>query len=319
MLTVEERWAFWPRNGRPSAVTGGSVLCSLLLPHRRQRAGGGRDAHRPRRRSAGVARPAAPARARTSGGVNTRQCPGASPVSRSGPIRVRTRRRAGWPMASHIRRTCRFLPSWMTSRRTPGASTPTTAGAVRPSSSSTPCRSARRAPAAGVPPWTSATYSFSTPWDGWVRSCVSDPSLVRIRSPSVSRSSRPTGKTRGSGGTSVQDGGPAVGVRRRRDDVVGLVQQVVDEVGGHREQDPVDLHPGRGHVDTPAQDGHRAVDGHPAGRDQLLTDTPRPLAGAGQYLLQALPITQHGHGDVRFRRRSVPTSTPREACSSSSN
>ena len=29
-------------------------------------------------------------------------------------IRVRTSRRTGWPIASHMRRTCRFRPSWIT-------------------------------------------------------------------------------------------------------------------------------------------------------------------------------------------------------------
>ena len=117
-------------------------------------------------------------------------------------MRVRTSRRTGWPTASHIRRTWRFLPSWITRRRTPGESTPTSAGAVRPSSSSTPWRSRRSAPGAGVPPSTSATYSLSTPCEGWESSCASAPSLVRISRPSVSWSRRPTGNTRGSAGTS---------------------------------------------------------------------------------------------------------------------
>ena len=50
----------------------------------------------------------------------------------SGPIRVRTSRPTGWPTASHMRRTCRLRPSWMTIRSTPGPTTPTGAGAVRP-------------------------------------------------------------------------------------------------------------------------------------------------------------------------------------------
>ena len=48
---------------------------------------------------------AAPARARTSAAVSTRHRPGARPVSRTGPMRVRTRRRTGWPTAWHMRRT----------------------------------------------------------------------------------------------------------------------------------------------------------------------------------------------------------------------
>ena len=66
-----------------------------------------------------------------------------------------------------------------------------------------PWRNERRAPGAGVPPATSATYSLGTPCDGWVSSCASAPSLVRISNPSVWRSRRPTAKTRGSDGTRV--------------------------------------------------------------------------------------------------------------------
>ena len=46
--------------------------------------------------------------------------PGRQRVSRTGPIRVRTRRRTGWPTASHMRRTWRLRPSWITMRSTPG-------------------------------------------------------------------------------------------------------------------------------------------------------------------------------------------------------
>ena len=52
--------------------------------------------------------------------------------SASGPIRVRTRRRTGWPTASHMRRTWRLRPSWMTMRSTPGATTPTRGRRRRP-------------------------------------------------------------------------------------------------------------------------------------------------------------------------------------------
>ncbi len=56
------------------------------------------------------------------------------------------------------------------------------AGAVMPSSSSRPSRSATSAPGAGTPS-TSARYVFSTPWLGCVRSCVSSPSLVSTSKP----------------------------------------------------------------------------------------------------------------------------------------
>ena len=49
---------------------------------------------------------------------------------------------------------------------------------------------------------TVARYSFSTPWLGWASRLASSPSLVSSSSPSVSTSRRPTGKTRGSAGTS---------------------------------------------------------------------------------------------------------------------
>ena len=132
--------------------------------------------------------------------VSARQDPGDRVGSVSGPIRVRTSRTTGCPTASHILRTCRFRPSWMTIRRSDGATVDTRAGAVVPSSSSTPSRRRRTAPADGSPS-TSTRYSLGTPNDGWVSRWVSPPSLVRIRRPSLSMSSRPTGKTRGSGGT----------------------------------------------------------------------------------------------------------------------
>ena len=99
-----------------------------------------------------------------------------------------------------MRRIWRFRPSWMTIRSSDGATTATRAGAVMPSSSSTPSRRRRTSPADGSPStWT--RYSLGTPNEGWVSRWVSSPSLVTMMSPSESRSSRPTGKTRGSGGT----------------------------------------------------------------------------------------------------------------------
>ena len=94
-------------------------------------------------------RPGAAARLRasTSAPLRRRWAPGASAPSVSGPKATRSSERTGWPTASHIRLTCRFRPSWMVSSRTSRSrpSRRTRAGAVRPSSSSTPLRSARRA------------------------------------------------------------------------------------------------------------------------------------------------------------------------------
>ena len=106
-------------------------------------------------------------------------------------------------MASHIRRTWRLRPSWIVMRSTPGSGWETFAGAVRPSSSCTPSRSARIRPGVTGPDDVStvARYSLSTPWLGWATRLASSPSLVSSNNPSVSASSRPTGNTRGLAGT----------------------------------------------------------------------------------------------------------------------
>src|SRR5262245_12905602 len=144
---------------------------------------------------------AARSSARTSSVSSDRHCPGASCLSAIGPILVRTSLITGWPTASSMRRTWRLRPSWIVMRTTFGSTSVAFAGAVIPSSSSTPSRSLRSDPRDGRPS-TSATYSLATPKLGCVSRCVRSPSLVRRRSPSVFWSSRPTGKTRGSDGTS---------------------------------------------------------------------------------------------------------------------
>ena len=69
-------------------------------------------------------------------------------------MRVRTSRRTGCPTASHMRRTCRLRPSWITDldRRVVAArlhEPHLRPARVGPSSSSTPSRSARSAPRLG--------------------------------------------------------------------------------------------------------------------------------------------------------------------------
>ncbi len=124
-------------------------------------------------------------RPRTSSVRSARHRPGRSAVSVTWPTRVRTSLRTGWPTASSMRRTWRLRPSWITMRNTFGATCPTTAGAVRPSSRSTPSRNRRSSPGPGVPS-TSARYSLATPWEGWASRWASSPSFVRMMSPSVS-------------------------------------------------------------------------------------------------------------------------------------
>ena len=120
---------------------------------------------------------------------------------------------------------------------------PPRAGAVSPSSSSTPWRSARRAPGAGVPPSTSARYSLATPWDGWVSSWASAPSLVRMSRPSVSgRAGRPGRPGARPAPASITVGRPC-GSSAVVTTPSGLFKQVVDEVGRHRHEGAVDLDP----------------------------------------------------------------------------
>ena len=79
---------------------------------------------------------------RTSSRVSSRHSP-ARRGSVIGPIRVRTSRTTGWPTASHIRRTCRFRPSWIVMRSRFDSTAVTRARAVGPSSRSTPSRNVR--------------------------------------------------------------------------------------------------------------------------------------------------------------------------------
>ena len=114
---------------------------------------------------------------------------------RAGPPATRPRRAGGGPPVCGP-------PSSRGGRRPRSPDRPATralAALAWPSSSSTPVRSSPRCFGVGTPS-TSARYSFSTPNRGCVRPLARSPSFVRRRSPSVSRSSRPTGKTRGPSG-----------------------------------------------------------------------------------------------------------------------
>ena len=116
----------------------------------------------------------------------------------------------------------------------------------------------------------------------------SSPSLVRIKRPSVSRSSRPTGNTRGSAGTRETTVGRPWGSEAVVTTPAGLVEQVVHQPlgGGHRDAVDGDAHGGR--VDPLPEDGHLAVDRDPAVGHQVVADPPAPEAGPGQHLLEAL-------------------------------
>ena len=68
---------------------------------------------------AGAGLLAAAHKSRISPTLRWRHSPEASSGSETGPIRVRTSLRTGWPIASHIRRTWRLRPSWMLTRAEP--------------------------------------------------------------------------------------------------------------------------------------------------------------------------------------------------------
>ena len=114
----------------------------------RAAADGRRDARvngprRPRQRGRGArgARDAVRS-ASTSARLRRRCAPAARSPSSSGPNATRRSASTGWPTASPIRRTCRLRPSRIVISSTSGRRRRTRAGAVRPSSSSTPSRSA---------------------------------------------------------------------------------------------------------------------------------------------------------------------------------
>ncbi len=141
------------------------------------------------------------ASAPTSEGSSSRHPPGSSPSSVRPAYPDRCSAVTGWPTAASIRLTWCLRPSWRTSSTRPKPRRRARAGAVRPSSSSTPSRSRCSASSPGSPS-TSATYVFSTPYRGWASRWASCPSFVSRSAPVVSASSRPTGTTRGSCGTS---------------------------------------------------------------------------------------------------------------------
>ena len=98
----------------------------------------------------------------TSAGVSSRHSPGSSPSTPSPAYRVRRSQTTGCPTASSIRFTWCLRPSCRTSSTRERWSRRTRAGAVRPSSSSTPSASCSSASSDGSPS-TSASYTFSTP------------------------------------------------------------------------------------------------------------------------------------------------------------
>ena len=198
------------RQGRtPTRLYGiGRNADQTPLPTLAQRWSGHRRCARRRRRGAAPVgrglqegRPAAPASARTSGPAQIAPLPGrrgrCHAAGRSG-CAPGVERDGRWPRTSGG-------PGGSCPHGSPDAARRGPVPPPRPAPSGHRRARPLAEPAQGAgrrgPALTSATYSLSTPWEGWVSSWARAPSLVRINRPSVSRSSRPTGKTRGSAGT----------------------------------------------------------------------------------------------------------------------
>ena len=112
---------------------------------------------------------------------------------------------------------------------------------------------------------------------------------MRSSSPSVSRSRRPTGKTRGpSAGRKARMSLRPCGRRHRGHDARRLVQRVVPHVGVEVHRDAVDLDASSLGVDLVAERGDPPVDGDATLDDQLLAGATGAEAGAGEGPLEAL-------------------------------
>ena len=240
------------RTSRSSSATVRSRICSavsastVVAPRRARTAVGmagdaiggavGRAPRRPPgRRSPTSGRPAATAAAARGPAPRRRSAPATAPAcsvrSVSGPMRVRTSRSTGWPTASHMRRTWRLRPSWMTSRTTPGATRATWAGAVdavleldalaQPAQRGP--RSARPRPGPGTP---SRPRS-----DGWVEP-VGQLAVVGEQQQALGVEVEAAHREHpGLVGHQLDHGRPALGVVGGGDHAGRLVQQVVDEPG----------------------------------------------------------------------------------------
>src|SRR5918997_4440036 len=132
----------------------------------------------------------------TSAAFRRRCAPSGRSSRRSGPKRMRCSVFTRWPTASHMRLTWWLRPSWIVSSSRPGLIWRTFAGAVRPSSRSTPSRSVRSARSDTGTGRTAARYVRGTSNEGCVRRCARSPSFVTRMRPVLSASSRPTGYSR---------------------------------------------------------------------------------------------------------------------------
>ena len=303
-----------------SACTGSSARAAST-PAPSRTTSSPRCAERGRQRPArGPLRARAEARARaslrrrsTSAAVSRRWRPAARSPRRSGPKATRRRSTTRWPTASHIRRTWRLRPSWIVSSSSCGPSRRTWAGAVRPSSSSTPSRSARRARSLGRP--LDSRPIGPRHLEARVGERVGEVAVVGEQDQAGAVGVQATDRVQAlPGGHEVDDRGPAVRVGRRGDHAGRLVQRVDDARARPADQLAVDgdrLLAG----DVARRVGdHGAVDGHPPVDDERLRRAPRGDARVGEVLSEA-----HGArdastlGHAASRSTSSPRTTPTAA------
>ena len=163
---------------------------------------------------------------------------------RAAPIRVRTSRRTGWPTASHMRRTCRLRPSWITSSIAAWSprdcTSRTSAGAVTPSSSSTPSRSGpQRGPARNAVDLGQVLLLDPV---ARVREQLREVAVVREHEQPLGLAVEAADREHARlGRHQVDHRRAALRVRRGADGAHRLVQQVVDEPRAGDDRDTVEL------------------------------------------------------------------------------
>ena len=215
-----------------------------------------------------------------------------------------------WPTASHIRRTWRLRPSWIVSSSSCGPSRRTRAGAVRPSSSSTPSRSARsaRSDRAAL----DARAIGPRHLEARVGQRVGEVAVVGEQDQPGRVGVQPPDRVQALGrGHEVDDGAPAMGVARRRDDAGRAC--AARRRPARRARAP----PRRRRRSPPRRSTSRAgsvhdlaVDGHPPVDDERLGRPPRGDARMGEVLGEA-HVARDATTALHAARRSMATSRSR--------
>ena len=180
----------------------------------------------------------------------------------------------------------------MRSRR--ASSWATLAGAVRPSSSSTPSRSLASAPRRRLALDLDEVLLVHA--EARVGEAVGEVAVVGEQQQALGVAVEATDREHpGLGGHEVDHGRPALRVRRGGDHPGRLVEQVVDEPGLHADLRAVDLDDVDLGIDPPAEHRHLAVHAHAPSLDQVLAGPAAAQPRLGQHLLEADAVALVGH------------------------